>query len=105
VCSDCLALRDDPSAFEVANPYKYFQNFMKLIGINIYIDLQSQKLMGHLSTLSNLSTWCQVIFKIQKCLQLVEATLLWRSMQDLYVALGNIVYTMVLYGHSSAQYT
>ena len=31
--------------------------------------------MGYLSTLSNLSTWCRAIFKIQKCLQLVEATL------------------------------
>ena len=37
MCLDCLALREDPSAFEVSDPCKYFQNFIKLIGIDIAI--------------------------------------------------------------------
>ena len=31
--------------------------------------------MGYLSTLSNWSTWCQVIYKLYKCPKLVETTL------------------------------
>jgi hypothetical protein len=42
---------------------------------NIYIDPEPQKSMCPLSTLSNLSTWCQVISKIQKSQKLVETTL------------------------------
>ena len=47
----------------------------KYIKIDIYIDPVPQKSMGCLSILSNLSTCCQVISKIQKCPKLVEATL------------------------------
>jgi len=105
MCSDCLVLRDNPSTFEVLHLCKYFQNFIKYIGIdiaissfftgwlgkmswwqyqfqyilrnseNIYIDLKPQKSMGRLSTLNNRSTWCQVFSKLQKSPKLVETTL------------------------------
>jgi hypothetical protein len=33
MCFDCLVLREDPLTFEVLNPCKYFQHFIKYIGI------------------------------------------------------------------------
>jgi hypothetical protein len=78
MCSDCLVLRENLLVFKVPGLYKYFQIFIKYIGINIaniYVDLESQKAIGPLSTLSNLSTWCQVISKIKKSQKSVKATL------------------------------
>jgi hypothetical protein len=38
MCSDCLVVREeDPSIFEVLNPCKYYQNFIKYIGFDITI--------------------------------------------------------------------
>jgi len=65
-------LRSDSSTFEVLDLCKYYQNCIKYIGIDIYINPIPQKLISPLSTLN---TWCQVIAKIQKCPKPVEATL------------------------------
>jgi len=85
MCSDCLVLRDDPSAFKVLDVCKYFQNLKNIFELilpsahffkststkradaisiqiysiksgNIYIYSRPQKPMGHPSTLSNQST-------------------------------------------------
>ena len=37
MCLNHLVLRDNPLTFEVIHLYKYFQNFIKLIGIDIAI--------------------------------------------------------------------
>jgi hypothetical protein len=53
------------------------------------MDLKPHKLMGPLSALSNLSTWCQVISKIQKSQKSTETTLGGAIAKDL-VELGYI---------------
>jgi len=64
-----------------------------LIPVNFYIDTEPQRSIGPLSTLSNLSTWCQVISRILKCLKLVKAILVWivNSVEDLLVQVYHLV--------------
>ena len=39
MCLESLVLREDPSTFGVLDPCKYFEKFMKSIGIDIALDL------------------------------------------------------------------
>ena len=105
MCSDCLVLRGNSSTLKVPDLCKYFQNPIKYIGIdtdissffssqlakneqiailisihlikflNFYTDLEPQKSMSLLLTLSHLSTSCQAISKIQKSQKSVAVTL------------------------------